>query len=293
MNSKIFQSAMLVVFIALCISGWQFYSFYNGQYAKNEREIKNLLVELEKVKEARRIWDEALKRGQGQANYNVRFNYLTEKGISGKEIGPTLLKKLNSWFQDHHLEFLKLQIHPAEKVHNMDKYAFTLDGHGKFKDIISSLRWIEEELRGVITKFELTSVPVQKLAFKKSINPRKLYFNVRWHWLEGAPKRLHSIVKIEGSVPEIRRNPFIPYRPAVKKVQKQAKPSGIVWRPAPASLKLQGILTVGSHYKAVINGEYLKEGQSVGGYRILSIQNDQVIVARGNVRCRLRLNLLK
>ena len=291
MNTRLLQSAFVVVFLALCIGGWQAWSFYDGEFRKNERKIKDLNAELVKVKEARRIWEEALKRGRGQANYNVRFNFLTEQGIKMEDVGPQALKIITPWFEANKLNFVKFDILPVESAHKMKRYPFNIVGFGNFKAIDLTMRWLEEDLRAVITDFRVSAEHPDKSEYRKDANPSGLYFNISWYWLEGAPERLHSIIKEGDKAPVLKRDPFKRYRPVVKTRKKKKGPAEIVWRPAPDTLELQGIMSAGGVYKAMINGKYLVAGQTVNDYRVLSVRPTEVVVARKNVRSRLSLKL--
>jgi hypothetical protein len=292
MNNRFFQSALLVVLLTICFGGWQAWSFYNGDYKKQQRRIRDLKAELVKVKEARRIWEEALKRGRGQANYNVRFNFFTEQGINIRETGPIVLKLITPWFENHKLNFVKLDSTPVIKAHNMDRYGFTIYGFGAFKAIDETMRWLEEDMRAVITGFRISSQePDKEIKYKKAPNPSELYFRISWYWLEGAPDRLHSIITLDEDIPVLKRNPFKPYRPVAKVEKKNSTPAGIIWRPAPDTLELQGIMSVGGKFKALINGRYIAVGQTINGYQVLAIRSSEVVVARGNIRSRLALKV--
>ncbi len=291
MDKKLWQTALAVICILLLAGGAAAYRYYHKRYLPNERRIAVLERELEKVKEARRAWEEALKRGQGQANYKVRFNYLTSLGLKEPEIGPHILKEITPWFETHNLRFEKLEIHPPETDSKMLKRPFTIYGSGRFKDIDATMRWIEEEKRGVISEFRINAFDKKKKSKDREYGPDNLYFAISWHWLEGAPERFHSMVEPAEPTPKLRRNPFRPYRVRTTAVRKTSSPGTrkVVWKPAPPEIRLQGIMTVKDGYKTMINGKYLVLGDVVGGYRIKSIGPSEVILAKENIRCRLTL----
>ena len=291
MSKKSLQIAFIVVLISFLVGGIVTYRYYNIRYLPNKKEIARLEKELEKVKEARRAWEAALKRGRGKANYEVRFNYLTSLNLKDGEIGPFVLKKLNPWFIKKKLHFEKLTIFPPEKESKLLKRSFRLYGTGRFKDIVSTMRWIEEDNRGVISDFNIT--PSGKIRGKKIYDTERLFFQITWYWLEGAPKRLHSVVAPKEPLFKARRNPFYPFRPQYIKKAKTVTSNKIVWKPVPSNLRLHGIMKVKGKYKAIINGRYVKAGDVIKGYKVKYINSTNVVLARKNYRYKLKLKAFK
>ncbi len=293
MDGKFFQAAFLVILAGVIVGAAGSFYYYKKQYLPEERTIARLERELVEAKKARKIYEEALKKGRGEANYGVRFNYFTERGIGGKEIQAAWLKELDPWLAANRLRFQGLDINPPVNENHMTKYAFGLRGIARFNNIVKTMRWIEEEKRGVLTEFRV-SLPLEKEKKASGLGGTRglLSFRISWYWLEGAPSRLHSMASPAEPVEDLSRDPFKCYSPVVKAAESKES-NRIVWRTAPSNVLLQGIMKVKGGYRAIIKGRYVRKGDTVDGYRVLSVNAKGVVLARKNYRYRLSLKTFK
>ncbi|MFH2123744.1 MAG: hypothetical protein ABIJ50_09730 [Pseudomonadota bacterium] len=315
MESKNWQPLIFLVVMSILIvvaGGWQ----YNKKYfTPNEARIQTLNQELATVKSARQAWDEALARGlNGDAVYETRFNYFTKDDIPLPTIQPRLLKELTPFFEEHQMDFLGLVQQEREKQDLLTIVSFTLTGGARFADIVSLVRWLEEEKHAVVSGLTIAGSAVDVNEGKKSqkaatINGKAveppaldnmelqrpddwLSFSLKWHWVEGVPKNFTSVVTPPALAnQEVERNPFRSYAQETTVIPEKNNKKGedVVFRPAPESLQLNGIMAIKDGYKALINNKYLEAGMNFEEFHIVEINADEVILGKERFRYRLRI----
>lgn len=308
MEYKNWQPLIILVCLSILTAvggGW----YYNKEYfAPNDSKIRLLNQELEKVKIARKAWDEALARGlNGDAVYETRFNYFTKQGIPLATIQPVLLKEITPFFEEHQMEFLGLEQLAGDKDDKKDlltRIPFTMNGGGSFNSIIKLIRWLEEEKHAVVTSLsifrfdekEKNKQPASELPFDYADAPHSddwLSFSLSWHWVENVPKNFTSVVSPPPLANlEVKQNPFRSYAmiteqtviPAKKKTDQE-----VIFQPMPEGFQLTGIMAVKDQFKAIINHSYLEAGMNFDQFHVVEIKADEVILGKNNFRYRLRM----
>ena len=301
MDSKDLQPFIIIVCIAALLTGaggW----WYNKEYfVPAEKHMQSLQKELVKVRAARQAWQEALRKGRGKdAIYESRFNYFTKQDIPTPEIQPALLHELTPFFEEHNLDFIDLSRQETVVDNKLQRVPFTLSGLGRFRDIVALARWLEEEKSAVLTDITMTTPELKKqdkstLLTVVSANGEDtdstglISFQVSWQWVEGAPKNFISVV----SPPQIKdlaitRDPFHVY--AVKPLQLATDMvEEVYYQPTPADIHLSGIMKINGTYKALINDIYLEAGMNYKSYHVIEINEDELILAKDNIRYQVRL----
>ena len=304
MDSKYIQPFIIILCIAALLSGAGAWWYNKEFFIPNENEIKILKQELEKVKVARQAWEEALKKGEGEdAVYESRFNYFTKQDIPVSKIQPYLLQEITPFFEKHQLDFSELSQGEIVTENMLKHIAFTLSGAGRFRDIVSLARWLEEEKFAVLTDFTITNAKVDKKEEQKLVeavfkfddtqrSTNWIAFQMNWQWVEGAPKKFISVV----SPPQIddltiKRDPFSSYAPKTIQPEKDDKEKEIalIYQSAPADIQLTGIMKINGIYKALINETYLETGMNYKQYHVIDIQADELTLGKENIRYRVRL----
>lgn len=294
MTDRIARICLLSACFVILIGALYGRYFYTTDYLPSMKKINELQQELEKVKEARRAWEEAVRRGNGEASYPVRFNYLTEQGISGASVTPMVLKDINTWIESNNLGFAGLHAENIRQQENLDIMPYVMNGYGSFMAITVAMRWMEEKKRAVITGFRIgdAAMDVHSNGPRAVFDPLMIPFELSWEWLESAPKRLHSVAMPNEELTNAPRDAFKPYQPPLSHNADKGR-NRIVWEPAPASIKLQGLTRLKQGYGAIINNRYLCPGGLVDGYTVLSVDRSSVILGKGNIRCRLSMKDVK
>jgi len=84
------------------------------------------------------------------------------------------------------------------------------------------------------------------------------------------------------------RDIFAPARPLAR----ASVPSGRNHRPSPkdvSSFKLKGIIVGGKNPIAIINGKLLREGEKIDGYKLIRIDEKEVLLKSGHKTIKLKL----
>ena len=69
-----------------------------------------------------------------------------------------------------------------------------------------------------------------------------------------------------------------PMRPLQSYSEKVGSVKSTAKKPAPESLELLAVLTSSDRSVAVINGKLLQKGERIGGYKLIQISSDQVVL---------------
>ncbi len=304
MDSKHLQPFVIILCIAALLSGAGAWWYNKEFFVPNETKIQDLKKELEKVKIAKKAWEEALAKGKGKdAVYESRFNYFTRQDIPISKIQPHLLQEITPFFEKHQLDFSELSQGPITTENKLQRISFTLSGAGRFRDIISLARWLEEERFAVLTDFTITTPNIDKKEKKKLVeavfkfdetqrSTNWIAFQLSWQWVEGAPKNFISIV----SPPQldnlaVNRDPFNSYAPKKILPEKNSEENNValIYQSAPDDIHLSGIMKINGIHKALINDIYLETGMNYEQYHVIDIQENELILGKENIRYRVRL----
>ena len=304
MDSKYLQPFIIILCVVALISGAGAWWYNKEFFVPNDSRIEELKKELEQVKVARQAWEEALRKGRGEeAVYESRFNYFTKQHIPLSKIQPHLLRELTPFFEKHHLDFSELRQNELASEDKFQRVSFTLSGAGRFRDIVSLARWLEEEKFGVLSDFTIATPNIEKAEQKKLVDTvfqfdetqrstNWIAFQMTWQWVEGAPENFISVV----SPPQVeqltlRRDPFNSYAPTTiqPKEDTMEKEVAIIYQEAPNDIQLSGIMKINGVFKALINETYLETGMNYEEYHVINIEEDELILGKENIRYRLRL----
>lgn len=304
MDSKYLQPFVVILCIVALLSGAGAWWYNKEFFVPNDKEIMKLNRELEQVKVARQAWEEALQKGQGEkAVYESRFNYFTRQNVPLSKIQPHLLREITPFFEKHQLDFSQLRQGETLSQDKFQRISFTLSGAGRFRDIVSLARWLEEEKFAVLSDFTITTPTIDKAEQKKLIesvfkfdetqrSTNWIAFQMTWQWVEGVPENFISVV----SPPQVdnlilSRDPFNSYAPTTIQAKKNdtEKEVAIIYQAAPSDIQLSGIMKINGVYKALINETYLETGMNYEQYHVINIQADELILGKENIRYRLRL----
>ena len=88
--------------------------------------------------------------------------------------------------------------------------------------------------------------------------------------------------RADTDAPHLHINPFQPPPQATAD-------SGAGGRESGSALEVRGVMVAGEHSLANIGGRIIGLGQEIGGYRLILVTEDKVVLAHGNLRRTLAL----
>ena len=287
---------ILVLLLMASGGGTYFFSFI---YQPNIRAIGKLEHHLAFIRQERQIWEEE-RQAKGvteveQTDFTARFNYLTKHEIGENQLIPMLLSSFQVWFNREDLSFQNLTSLGSETVNSCLIERIALSGRADFSRFCRLLEWLEKDMLAVVDGFDLPPdcfpAAWDRGGSSKRDNGCGLRpFNIIFHWVENVPRRFRSSPEFPQPV-MVKRNPFIPSR--LEKIYDGRHPlpkDKIVYLPPPANIRLQGIITGENGPQAMISNKFYKAGAGMsGGYLVLSITDEEVIIGRDNIRHRLKL----
>ncbi len=208
-------------------------------------------------------------------------NFFKKRNLSAKSGIPDLLEQINRMGNRMNIRFVAVKPLDAQEGPAYQRYPFLIETRAAYAELVNFVHRIENGLRLSLNDLRIESdekdPSMHRLQFTLNILELKDELPVELAEKEGVPL-------VDMDLVAVHRDPFAPPKatvasPAPEK-PKPTKPAAKKGRRP--RLVLMGIMDIAGKRIAIINNKILRQGEMIQRRRIKQIEDDHVILEKGD-----------
>jgi Tfp pilus assembly protein PilO len=277
---------MIAVLVTIVILAGVFYTatLYYPTRKRAVRVAKSLALLQAQLEAASPTGGESQKKGVMTDALTMDVNFFSKRNLTPQSGIPELLEQINRISNEMNIRFVTIKPLDEEEAAEYRKYPFLIETRAAYPELVNFVNRIENGMRLSLSNLQIERDP-------KDVSMHRLQFTLNIVELtddvDFGPEIWAETVSPDSKNMElvaVFRDVFSPKQgTTVAQLPKPPESASVVKKkPRPPKLNLMGIMEIAGKRVAIINDRIVRPGQIILKQRVERIEDDRVIIVRGD-----------